>query len=82
MSDIKRRTFIKKGGRMLLTGGLVSIGFYLGLRPDGSNSAVDGCIRTNPCNGCGQFKRCPEPRALALKAGKTEKRIKQEKRNE
>jgi hypothetical protein len=85
-TKLNRRDFFKKAGRLILTGGLASVGLYLGIRTKGSDSRIDSCIRNSPCTGCRQLPACPEPKALAIKEkvniDKTESSIKQENRYE
>ena len=65
MSDIKRREFLKTVSRFGLAGGLVVVGIKLGTRSADSESGTESCTKPSPCQQCGQFGGCTQPKALA-----------------
>lgn len=67
--NLSRQEFIKRCGQILLASGLTAIGLFLGFRKTNASLAPGGCILKNPCFGCGQFRGCGDPKALAVKAG-------------
>jgi len=69
--NLSRQEFIKKCGQILLASGLTALGLFLGFRQTEPSVISEGCILKNPCSGCGQFRGCGDPKALALKAGST-----------
>jgi hypothetical protein len=65
MSHLNRRDFIRKFFRFGLAGGIVVIGYNLGTRSSDTDSTSGICSKPSPCQQCGQFNGCTQPRALA-----------------
>lgn len=62
---MKRKDFIRTGGRLLLLGGMIGATAYLVQQ----NKVSATCELSPTCEQCGKFSACQKPQAKEIKNG-------------